>query len=53
MVNSVFPELEDKISELIRNKKEKAAEVSKMVEQVELLRNDISKRAEEYLRCTS
>lgn len=50
---SVFPELEDKIHQLIKRKEEKAAEVSKMVDQVESLRKDIAKRAEQYITCTT
>lgn len=47
------PELEDKIRLLIRRREEKAADVSTLVEVVEKLRRDISKRAEEYSGCTS
>lgn len=52
-VNSVFPELEDKIHQLVKRKEEKAAEVSQMVDQVESLRKDIAKRAEEYIACNT
>lgn len=52
-VNSVFPELEDKIHQLIKQKEEKAVDVSKMVDQVESLRKVIAKRAEEYMTCTT
>lgn len=53
LINSVFPELEDKIRRLIRRREEKAADVSELVDVVETLRRDISKRAEEYFGCTS
>lgn len=53
MLNSVFPELEGKIQQLIQRKEEKAQEVSKLVDIVDLLRRDISKRADEYLGCTT
>ncbi|XP_029687706.1 laminin subunit beta-4 isoform X3 [Takifugu rubripes] len=46
-------ELEDKIRGLIRRREEKAADVSELVEVVEALRRNITKRAEEYLGCTS
>lgn len=52
-VSSVFPELQDKIQQLIKRKEERAADVSKMVEQVESLRKDIARRAEEYITCTA
>lgn len=53
VLNSVFPELEDKIHQLIRRKEEKAAEVSMLVDIVDSLRRNISKRADEYLGCTT
>lgn len=49
----MFPELEDKIHQLSKRKEEKAADVSNMLEQVESLRKDIAKRAEEYITCTT
>lgn len=49
----VLSELEKKILELTKSKEEKAAEVSLLLGEVESLRGDLSKRAEEYVSCTS
>ncbi|XP_039988567.1 laminin subunit beta-4 [Xiphias gladius] len=45
--------LEEKIQQMIRSKEEKSAEVSMLLETVNSLRQEISKRAEGYTSCTS
>ncbi|XP_040894125.1 laminin subunit beta-4 [Toxotes jaculatrix] len=45
--------LEEKIQQLIRSKEEKSAEVSRLLETVDSLRQEISRRAEGYASCTS
>ncbi|XP_054475687.1 LOW QUALITY PROTEIN: laminin subunit beta-4 [Anoplopoma fimbria] len=46
-------DLEEKIQLLIKNKEAKAAEVSMLLETVDSIRQEISKRAEGYAICTS
>ncbi|XP_051237149.1 laminin subunit beta-4 isoform X1 [Dicentrarchus labrax] len=46
-------DVEEKIHQLIRSKEEKAAEVSLLLETVDSLRKEISKRAEESISCTT
>uniref|UniRef100_UPI0037E8F603 laminin subunit beta-4 n=1 Tax=Semicossyphus pulcher TaxID=241346 RepID=UPI0037E8F603 len=50
---SQIQDLEKKIQELIRSKEDKAAEVTKLLETVDSLRQEISKRADGYTTCTS
>ncbi|XP_044050213.1 laminin subunit beta-4 [Siniperca chuatsi] len=46
-------DLELKIQQLIRSKEDKAAQVYNLLEMVDSLRQEISKRAEGYISCTS
>ncbi|KAM9352424.1 laminin subunit beta-4 [Symphorus nematophorus] len=46
-------DLEQKINQLIQRKDDKAAEVSSLLETVDSLRKEISRRAEGYRSCTS
>ncbi|KAI3370558.1 hypothetical protein L3Q82_007070 [Scortum barcoo] len=46
-------DLEKKIQQLIRSKEDKAAEVTMLLETVDSLRKEISKRADGYTACTS
>ncbi|XP_042370350.1 laminin subunit beta-4-like isoform X2 [Plectropomus leopardus] len=46
-------DIEKKIQQLIKNKENKAAEVSSLLDIVDSLRREISKRAEGYASCTS
>ncbi|KAM7397366.1 hypothetical protein PAMP_020344 [Pampus punctatissimus] len=46
-------DVEEKIQKLINSKEQKAAEVAILLETVDSLRKEISKRAEEYISCSS
>ncbi|KAM7415417.1 hypothetical protein PAMA_019983 [Pampus argenteus] len=46
-------DVEEKIQQLINSKEQKAAEVAILLETVDTLRKEISKRAEEYISCSS
>lgn len=46
-------DVEKKLEHLIGTKQEKEAEVASLLETVDSLRQEISKRAEGYIRCTS
>lgn len=45
--------VEEKIEQLIRSKERKSSEVSDLLETVESLQQEISKKAEVYALCTS
>lgn len=49
----LLSELEDKIQRLTKDKADKAAQVSEMLEQVDSLRKEIDKKAEGYASCTA
>ncbi|KAM6937856.1 laminin subunit beta-4 [Xenentodon cancila] len=48
-----LPDLERKIKQLLERKKQKATEVSELMETVDSLQKEISTRAETYATCTS
>lgn len=52
-VYSLLSELEEKIRRLNKDKADKAAQVSELLEQVDSLRKEIDKKAEGYASCTA
>lgn len=52
-IHSVLSDLEKKIQQLIKSKEDKAAEVSTLLDTVDSIRREISKRAETYPTCTA
>lgn len=51
-VSLLLTELEDKIQRLLKSKEEKEAEVSQLLKEADFLRQQITKKAKEYLGCT-